>query len=104
LPEQMRRMNDIGALMEQRLPGLPDHHILLVNRQHPLVEALLNLESGSVVIADGASSPSHQLAVDLAQHLYDLARLAVGGLEPTELGGFQARATMLMSSLLQRGT
>ena len=104
LPEQMRRMNDIGALMEQRLPGLPDHHILLVNRQHPLVEALLSLESGSVVIADGASSPSHQLAVDLAQHLYDLARLAVGGLEPTELGGFQARATMLMSSLLQRGT
>ena len=104
LPEQMRRMNDIGALMEQRLPGLPDHHILLVNRQHPMVEALLSLESGSVVIADGASSPSHQLAVDLAQHLYDLARLAVGGLEPTELGGFQARATMLMSSLLQRGT
>ncbi|QNJ06020.1 molecular chaperone HtpG [Synechococcus sp. MEDNS5] len=104
LPEQMRRMNDIGALMEQRLPGLPDHHILLVNRQHPLVEALLSLESGSVVIADGASSPSHQLAVDLAQHLYDLARLAVGGLEPTELGGFQARATMLMSSLLQQGT
>ena len=104
LPEQMRRMNDIGALMEQRLPGLPDYHILLVNRQHPLVESLLSLESGSVVIADGASSPSHKLAVDLAQHLYDLARLAVGGLEPTELGGFQARATMLMSNLLEQRT
>ena len=25
LPEQMRRMNDMGALMEQRLPGLPEH-------------------------------------------------------------------------------
>ena len=23
LPEQMRRLNDMGALMEQRLPGLP---------------------------------------------------------------------------------
>ena len=103
LPEQMRRMNDIGALMEQRLPGLPDYHVLLVNRQHPLVEALLNLESGSVVIADGATSPSHQLAVDLAQHLYDLARLAVNGLEPAELGQFQSRATLLMSSLLRRG-
>lgn len=104
LPEQMRRMNDIGALMEQRLPGLPDYHVLLVNRQHPLVEALLNLESGSVVIADGATSPSHQLAVDLAQHLYDLARLAVGGLDPAELGQFQSRATLLMSSLLHRGS
>merc|ERR1711991_1033978 len=38
LPEQMRRLNDLGALMEQRLPGLPDHHVLLVNRRHPLVE------------------------------------------------------------------
>jgi len=104
LPEQMRRMNDIGALMEQRLPGLPDYHVLLVNRQHPLVEALLNLESGSVMIADGATSPSHQLAVDLAQHLYDLARLAVGGLDPAELGQFQSRATLLMSSLLHRGS
>ena len=35
LPEQMRRMNDIGALMDQRLPGLPDHHVLLINRSHP---------------------------------------------------------------------
>lgn len=104
LPEQMRRMNDIGALMEQRLPGLPDYHVLLVNRQHPLVEALLNLESGSVMIADGATSPSHQLAVDLAQHLYDLARLAVGGLDPAELSQFQSRATLLMSSLLHRGS
>merc|ERR1711991_758146 len=32
LPEQMRRLNDMGALMEQRLPGLPEHHVLLVNR------------------------------------------------------------------------
>ena len=38
LPEQMRRLNDMGALMEQRLPGLPDHHVLLVNKRHPLVE------------------------------------------------------------------
>ena len=102
LPEQMRRMNDIGALMEQRLPGLPEHHVLLVNQQHPLVEELLKLESGSVVIADGATSPSHQLAVDLAHHLYDLARLAVGGLEPEELGQFQSKTTSLMSRLLQQ--
>jgi len=32
LPEQMRRINDIGALMDQRLPGLPEHHVLLINR------------------------------------------------------------------------
>lgn len=40
LPEQMHRINGMGGLMEQRLPGLPDHHVLLVNRKHPLVEGL----------------------------------------------------------------
>ena len=39
LPEQMRRMNDMGAFMEQRLPGLPDHHVLLVNRRHQIGRA-----------------------------------------------------------------
>ncbi len=40
LREQMHRINGMGALMEQRLPGLPDHHVLLVNRKRPLVEGL----------------------------------------------------------------
>ncbi|PHX67291.1 MAG: molecular chaperone HtpG, partial [Cyanobium sp. Baikal-G2] len=79
LPEQMRRLNDMGALMEQRLPGLPDHHVLLVNRKHPLVEGLLKLSAGSVITTGGSggSSPSQQLADDLGRHVYELARLAV---------------------------
>ena len=103
LPEQMRRMNDIGALMEQRLPGLPDHHVLLVNRRHPMVEGLLKLNAGSVLVSNETSSPSQQLAASLAQHLYDMARLSVGGLEPNELAGFQSRSTKLMSELMERG-
>ena len=58
LPEQMRRLNDMGALMEQRLPGLPDHHVLLVNRRHNLVEGLLRLSAGSVITGTAGSSPS----------------------------------------------
>ena len=103
LPEQMRRMNDIGALMEQRLPGLPDHHVLLVNRRHPMVEGLLKLNAGSVLVSNETSSPSQQLAASLAEHLYDMARLSVGGLEPNELAGFQSRSTKLMSELMERG-
>ena len=105
LPEQMRRMNDIGALMDQRLPGLPDHHVLVINRRHPLVEGVLKLNAGSVLVGtdSAASSPSQQLAEDVACHLYDMARLAVGGLEPNELAGFQTRATQLMSKLMERG-
>ena len=105
LPEQMRRLNDMGALMEQRLPGLPDHHVLLVNRKHKLVEGLLKLSAGSVITTGGSggSSPSQQLADDLGRHVYELARLAVGGLEPNELAGFQQRSAHLMGKLMERG-
>ena len=103
LPEQMRRLNDMGALMEQRLPGLPDHHVLLVNKRHPLVEGMLKLKAGSVLIGDAQSSPTEALAQDIALHVYDMARLGVGGLEPNELSGFQTRSAELMGTLMQRG-
>jgi molecular chaperone HtpG len=104
LPEQMRRINEMGALMEQRLPGLPDHHVLLVNRRHRLVDGLLKLAAGSVITGTaGGASPSRQLASDLSRHLYELARLAVGGLEPNQLAGFQQRSAELMGRLMERG-
>ncbi|MEA5441703.1 molecular chaperone HtpG [Cyanobium gracile] len=103
LPEQMRRLNDMGALMEQRLPGLPDHHVLLVNRRHPLVEGLLKLSAGAVITGSDTTSPSRQLAEDLSRHIYEVARLAVGGLEPNQLAGFQQRSSDLMGQLMQRG-
>jgi len=103
LPEQMRRINDMGALMEQRLPGLPDHHVLLVNRRHRLVEGLLRLSAGSVITGAEGGSPSQRLADDLSRHLYEMARLAVGGLEPNQLAGFQQRSCDLMGQLMDRG-
>ena len=104
LPEQMRRLNDMGALMEQRLPGLPDHHVLLVNRRHPLVAGLLKLSRGAVLTTGAGSggSPSQQLASDLGRHVYDMARLAVGGMAPEDLAGFQQRGTSVMGQLMQR--
>lgn len=106
LPEQMRRLNDMGALMEQRLPGLPEHHVLLVNRRHPLLEGLQKLAAGGVITSSSGSSggsPSQELAQRLAVHLYEMARLAVGGLAPEQLAGFQQRSSELMGALLQRG-
>jgi molecular chaperone HtpG len=105
LPEQMRRLNDMGALMEQRLPGLPEHHVLLINRRHRLVEGLLRLAAGAVITAPGGAeaSPSQQLARDLSRHIYEMARLSVGGLEPNQLAGFQQRSCDLMGQLMERG-
>lgn len=102
LPEQMRRFNDLDALMQQKLPGLPDHHVLLINRRHPLVAGLLKLSSGAILTTGAAESPSEKLAADLSRHLYDLARLAVGGLEPNQLAGFQQRSSDLMGRLMEK--
>ena len=96
-------VNDMGALMEQRLPGLPEHHVLLVNRRHPLVEGLLKLKAGSILVGDAETSPTDALAQNLVRHIYDMARLGVGGLEPNELAGFQTRSAELMGTLMQRG-
>jgi len=102
LPEQMRRFNDLDALMQQKLPGLPEHHVLLINRRHPLVARLLTLSSGAILTTGAAESPSEKLAADLSRHLYDLARLAVGGLEPNQLAGFQQRSSDLMARLMEK--
>jgi molecular chaperone HtpG len=56
-----------------------------------------------VITASSGSSPSQQLAEDLGRHLYDMARLAVGGLEPNQLAGFQQRSSDLMGRLMERG-
>ncbi len=103
LPEQMRRINDMGALMEQKLPGLPDHHVLVINKKHPLVEGLLKLNSGSVLVTSNGDPTINDLSKNIAKHLYDMARLGVGGLQPKELIGFQSQTAAIMGSLIERG-
>ena len=71
-------------------------------RRHPLVAGLLKLSSGAILTTGGGTSPSEVLASDLSRHLYDLARLSVGGLEPNELAGFQQRSSDLMGRLMER--
>ncbi len=102
LPEQMRRMNDIGALIEQRLPGLPEHHVLMLNRKHSLIEGVLKLQSGAVIVGTTGETSTDGLSKEIASHIYDMARLAVGGLEAEEITQFQIKASDLMSRLMER--
>ena len=100
LPEQMRRINDIGALMEQRLPGLPDNHVLLVNKNNSLIKGLLKLNGGSILLDEKSNSPSQQLAIDLAKHLYQMAISGIGGLEASQISEFHAKSAHIMAKLL----
>ena len=88
--------------MEQRLPGLPDHHVLLINKDHPLVQGLIKLNSSSIIIGSGKSSSNKELSEDIARHLYDIAKLSIGGMEPKALGEFQNRSSELMGKLINK--
>ena len=59
--------------------------------------------AGGVIVGDAGQSPSEMLARDLAQHLYETAKLSVGGLDPKELANFQTNNLQLMSRLMERG-
>jgi molecular chaperone HtpG len=67
------------------------------------VEGLLKLSTGAILTSPtGEPSPTQQLANELSRHIYEMARLAVGGLEPNQLAGFQQRSADLMGQLMKR--
>ena len=101
LPEQMRRINDVSALMQRQLPSLPDHHVLLINKAHPLVKGLLKLAAGAVVTGS-EPSPSTTLSHQICCHLHQLAQLGVGGLKPEQLLSLQTQSQDLLGRLLTR--
>ena len=84
LPEQMRRINDMGAYMEQRMPGLPEYHVLLINKEHPLIVGL-NKITGNKIIIDEKDPIENPLASKIANHVYDMAKLSVGGLDQEQI-------------------
>ncbi len=104
LPEQMRRINDIGALMEQKLPGMPENHVLLINKNHPIVLGLSKLKESSIIVGSEGKTQNEQLLKDISLHLYQMACLGIGGLEPKEMADFQQRNSTLMGNLLSRIT
>ena len=104
LPEQMRRINDMGALMEQKLPGLPDNHVLLVNKNHPIVEGLSKLKSSSIIIDNKGGSQNTLLIKEISVHLYEMACLSIGGLDPEKMSDFQKKSSGLMGKLISKIT
>jgi len=99
LPEQMRRINDMGAYMEQKMPGLPEYHVLLINKEHPLIVGL-NKITGNKIIIDKKDPLENPLASKIANHVYDMAKLSVGGLDQEQIINLQNNNAELISELL----
>ncbi|WP_293133609.1 molecular chaperone HtpG [Microcoleus sp. bin38.metabat.b11b12b14.051] len=101
LPEALRRMRDMTALLQQQAAQFPEEHVLLVNTSHPLIQNLASLSQG-VIIQGGGESPSAQLASMICHHVYDLALMAQKGFDAEGMKDFVERSNSVLTKLTER--
>ncbi len=99
LPEEMRRMQEMTAMFQQKQMDFPDMHTLLVNTNHPLIQNLIDLNGGEIVTPDGGESASGGLANMLCQHVYDLALMAQKGFDADGMKAFVERSNTVLTEL-----
>jgi molecular chaperone HtpG len=104
LPEILRRMREMNAMMmQQQTAEFPEDHILLVNTAHPLIQNLANLNQGSIIQGDGQSSTNH--LVDLiCQHVYDLALMSQKGFDAEGMKSFVERSNEVLTKLTEQAS
>jgi molecular chaperone HtpG len=101
LPEALRRLREMTALMQQQNAEFPEEHVLVVNTAHPLIQNLYDLSQGSIV-QSGGQSPSAELANLICQHVYDLALMAQKGFDAEGMKSFVERSNQVLTRLTQR--
>jgi molecular chaperone HtpG len=100
LPEALRRMQELNALLQQQTAQFPEEHVLLVNTAHPLIQNLTKLSQGSILQTSG-QSPSGELANLICQHVYDLALMAQKGFDADGMKAFVERSNQVLTRLTQ---
>jgi molecular chaperone HtpG len=101
LPEAMRRLREMTALMQQQAMGFPDEHVLLINTSHPLIQKIAQIGQGSIVQAAG-ESPSGELAKMLCRYVYDLALMAQKGFDAEGMTAFIERSNQVLTKLTEK--
>ncbi|HBL15027.1 MAG TPA: molecular chaperone HtpG [Cyanobacteria bacterium UBA11162] len=101
LPEAMRRLLDMTAMLQQQTAQFPEEHILVVNTAHPLIQNLVEISQGSIVQGSG-ESPSAELAKQICQHVYDLALMAQKGFDAEGMKAFVERSNQVLTRLTER--
>ncbi|MGB3613875.1 MAG: molecular chaperone HtpG, partial [Elainellaceae cyanobacterium] len=100
LPEAMRRLRDMTAMMQQQAAQFPDEHVLMVNTGHPLVKNVLEMSQGAIITGSG-ESPSAQMAKMICRHIYDLALMAQKGFSADDMTAFVERSNQVLTKLTQ---
>ncbi|PSO95331.1 MAG: molecular chaperone HtpG [Cyanobacteria bacterium SW_6_48_11] len=100
LPEAMRRLKEMTALMQQQNAEFPEEHVLLVNTAHPLIQNLVKISQGSI-IQGGGQSPTQELVNQTCQHIYDLALMSQKGFDAEGMKSFVQRSNQVLTRLTQ---
>jgi molecular chaperone HtpG len=103
LPEFLRRMREMTAMMQQQTTEFPEEHILLVNTAHPLIQNLINLNQGTIIHGDGVSQTS-QLVTMICQHVYDLALMSQKGFNAEGMKSFVERSNDVLTKLTEQAS
>ena len=100
LPEAMRRLRDMTAMLQQEKAEFPEEHILVVNTSHPMIQNLASLSQGAIV-SEG-SSPSTELANLICHHVYDLALMSQKGFDAEGMKQFVTRSNQVLTQLTNK--
>ncbi|MBW4452070.1 MAG: molecular chaperone HtpG [Nostoc indistinguendum CM1-VF10] len=103
LPEILRRLREMNAMMQQGTAEFPEDHILLVNTAHPLIQNLANLNQGSIIQGDGQSH-TDQLVNLICQHVYDLALMSQKGFDAEGMKSFVERSNEVLTKLTEQAS
>ncbi|MDF5709067.1 MAG: molecular chaperone HtpG [Nostoc sp. S4] len=103
LPEILRRLREMNAMMQQQTAEFPEDHILLVNTAHPLIQNLAHLSQGSIIQGDG-QSPTDQLVKLICQHVYDLALMSQKGFDADGMKSFVERSNEVLTKLTEQAS
>ncbi|MEM9534571.1 MAG: molecular chaperone HtpG [Cyanobacteria bacterium P01_A01_bin.3] len=97
LPEALRRMQEMAAVMQQDAGAfsLPDEHTLVVNTSHPLVKNLQEMSQGQVIGSD-------DLTGLICNHIYDLAMMAQRSPDADTMQSFLQRSNDVLTKLTEK--
>jgi molecular chaperone HtpG len=93
LPETLRRLQELNAILQQKPMEFLEEHTLVVNTAHPLIQ---NLQA----LAEEGRDP--ELVNLICNHIYDLALITQKSFDPAATRAFVQRSNEVLTRLTRR--
>jgi molecular chaperone HtpG len=99
LPEAMRRMQEMAALMQEKVMAFPEDHVLMINTAHPLIQNLLDLNKGTII---QGGDDTNSLVNLMCNHIYDRALMSQKAFDAEGMKAFVERSNQVLTNLTKK--